>query len=256
MPKIKIVNLRPMMRMIWIGALFLVIWQLRGQSSDRIPSVIHLPFSYKIQWPTGELADRFGQNFAVSAGLHYYPNDSRWYVGGEGSFLFGQTVKRDVLYRLRSPQGFIIGNDRQIADVFLRERGWTAAIEAGRVFGKHAQLRRGIAAEVGAGILSHHIRVQDDSQSVPQVSGAYRKGYDYLTLGFMVSQSIGYQYSSRDKRINFRIGLEIMEAFTRNQRQINFDTFAAEPGRRMDVLWGVKATWILRLVTGEQEIYY
>ena len=186
MPKIKIVILQLMTRMICFGACWLAMLQLRGQPEAELPSAIHLPFSYKIQWPAGELADRFGQNFAVSAGIHYYPTNSRWYVGGEGSFVFGQHVKQDVLYRLRTPQGVIIGNDRQIADVFLRQRGWTAALKGGRILGKHGQLRRGLVLEAGAGMLSHHIRIQDDSQTVPQISGSYRKGYDYLTLGFKI----------------------------------------------------------------------
>ena len=84
-------------------------------------AVLALPLTYSIQWPGGDLADRFGSNFNTSIGLQLFLK-SNWMMEVEGQLLFGQSVIPDVLAPLRSPEGYIFADDGRPAKIALRER--------------------------------------------------------------------------------------------------------------------------------------
>jgi hypothetical protein len=67
---------------------------------------------------------------------------------------------------------------------------------------------------------------------VPQVQGAYAKGYDRLTNGPAISQYIGWLHLDRKKLVNFNAGIEIIEAFTQNRRDFNFDQMKKDDSKR------------------------
>lgn len=80
----------------------------------------------------------------------------------------------------RTPEGDIIGNDRLLASVVLRKRGYYFGGLVGKLF-TFNEKRSGIRLTLGAGLLRHWIRIQDDNSSVPELTGDYKKGYDRLT---------------------------------------------------------------------------
>lgn len=216
--------------------------------------------SYAVHTPGGDLADRFGNNFSVGLGLEWMTDQSNWIFGFSGQFLFGNTVKTDVLAQLRTDAGTIIGNSRLPADIGLRERGWIAQATIGKhlpIAGKNP--RAGIRLTLSPGILQHHIRIQGDpQQAVPQLLGDYKKGYDRLSNGLSITEFIGYQLLSTDRRMNFFLGLEFTQAFTANRRDFNFDTRMKDETKRIDLLYGLKLGWIIPFYVGKSggDIYY
>lgn len=215
--------------------------------------------SYAYQVPGGDLADRFGSNFNLGGGLDFITNESNWILGLHGQFLFGSEVKNDVLAALRTPEGFIYGNNKSVADIQLRERGFYAGLRAGKLISLSADNpRAGLRLTLSGGLLQHKIRIQEDPVSrVPQVEGDYKKGYDRLTNGFALQQFIGYQLLGREGRINFYGGLEFTQAFTENRRAVNFDTSQAETGERLDLLFGIRVGWVLPFYFRKaDEIFY
>lgn len=216
--------------------------------------------SYAVHSPGADLSERFGTNFSLGAGLEWMTAKSNWIIGLNGNFLFGSRVKMDVLAPLRTDAGFIIGNNRLPADIQLRERGWLLHA----TFGKHLPLsasnpRSGLRLTISPGLLQHHIRIQDDpQQSVPQLLGDYKKGYDRLTNGFSISEFIGYQLLSTDRRLNFFFGLEFSQAFTQSRREIDFDTGLKDETKRTDLLYGLRLGWIIPFYVGQgdEDIYY
>lgn len=233
---------------------------VEGQSQDLNRGnawLVHIGYGYHV--PGGDLGDRFGNSLSPAFGLDWMRAESNWFIGLRGALFFGQNVKEDVLAPLRTSEGGIIGNDRQFADVQLRQRAYFAGVHVGKLFGLSAQNpRSGIRLTLGGGLFAHKIRIQDDpSRQVPQLSGAYKKGYDRLTAGPALRQSIGYQILSRNGRINLHLSFDCMQGFTRNQRAINFDTRQKVRTHRLDVQFGVRAAWTLPFYGGEGEaIYY
>lgn len=216
--------------------------------------------SYAAHRPAAALQDRFGNSFSLGAGVDWLTAKSNWIFGINANFLFGNTVKTDVLASLRTDAGFIIGNSRLPADVVLRQRGWLLHAE----IGKHIPFssknpRSGIRISISPGILQHKIRIQDDpQQAVPQLLGDYKKGYDRLTNGLSVTEFIGYELLSANRRMNFFLGFEFTQAFTQNRRDFDFATRTKDETKRTDLLYGIRLGWIIPFYVGSAggDIYY
>lgn len=221
--------------------------------------LFHLSFSGHV--PGADLAERFGTAPAFGLGMDFISDESNWLVGLNFNYFFGSRVNEDVIAALRTPEGAIIGNTRSYADVQLRMRGYYV----GGHLGKHFSLglanpRSGIRLTLGAGLLQHKVRIQDDPQSVvPQLTGDYKKGYDRLSNGLAFNQFIGYQILSRDRRANFFAGFEFTQAMTMSRRDFDFDTRAKDETERLDLLYSFKAGWVLPIYFGKraaEQIYY
>lgn len=216
--------------------------------------------SYAAQAPGGDLVDRFGPNFNVGLSLDYLTSEKNWIFGLTGQYLFGQDVKTDVLAGLRTPEGSIIGNDRSYVDIQLKERGFYAGLHIGKLVSfSSLNPRSGFRFTVGAGLLQHKIRIQDDPLTgVPQLSDTYKKGYDRLTNGLALQEFVGYQLLSNNRRINFFAGFEFTQAFTRSRRDFDFDTRQKDDADRLDLLFGFRLGWILPFYFGQaaDEVYY
>lgn len=223
-------------------------------------NAILVNFSYGYQIPSADLRERFGNNGNIQTGVEYLTK-SNFIFGINGGLLFGSIVKQDVLAGLRTQEGFIIANDRQPADIQLRQRGWYAGGLVGKLFSLDPNNpRSGIRIALGAGLLQHKIRIQDEPQRVvAPLDREYKKGYDRLTNGLAISQFIGYQLLSVDRRLNFTLGVEAIQGFTQNRRAFNFDTQMQDTAMRLDVLFGGRITWTLPFYLGSEgssEIIY
>lgn len=217
-------------------------------------------FTFGGQLPGGDLYDRFGANLNIGGRADYLTEKNNLIFGLEGYFLFGNTVKEDVLASLRTPNGLIISNDRTPTEVPLRERGFYIGGSIGKLFSlSQTNPRSGIRATVGVGLLQHKIRIQDDPvRQFAQLSEDYKKGYDRLSNGLAFNEFIGYQYLSLDKRINFYAGFEFTQALTQSRRDFNFDTRSQDTTERLDLLWGIRVGWVIPVYFGKtaREIYY
>lgn len=245
------------MRILVCCLLFFCAISVQGQEVQDAGVLIGMSYAY--QRPGGDLADRFGPNFSAGLSASYIGKESAFLFGLDGYFLFGDQVRTDVLAPLRTPEGFIIANDKRIANVLLRQRGFYLGAHVGRIFGLLADnARSGLRVTLGAGLLQHRIRIQDEPfRPVAALAGDYKKGYDRLTNGLALRQFIGYQHLAPDRRLNFFAGFEFLQGLTRNRRDFNFDTRTRDDRRRLDLLWGVRVGVTLPLYfSGEREIFY
>ncbi len=217
----------------------------------------HLSFSF--QQPGGDLANRFGASNAVGGGVDFLTEKNNIILGVEGNYIFGTTVKEDVLAWLRDADGAIIGNAQSQTSVVLRERGFYLGGVVGKLFSVLPQNpRSGIRATIGVGILQHRIRLQDDNSAVQQISGNNSKGYDRLSNGIAFNGFIGYQHLAKNRRFNMTVGVELTQGFTQSRRGFNYDTQMADTQKRKDSLVGFKMAWTVPFYIGEnaEQIFY
>lgn len=225
------------------------------EDARNVGSALLLHISFGTHLPGGDLADRFGRDASVGGGFEMITANN-FLFGLEGHYLFGQKVKDDPLSILRTPEGDIIGTDQVLASVLLRERGYYL----GGMIGKLVPLgkkRSGLRFTVGAGLLRHKIRLQDDTQSVNAIAGDYAKGYDRLTGGVALNQVIGWQHLAANRRANWFIGLEFNQGFTKNLRDWDYSEMRKLEGSRTDLRFGIRAAWTLPFYVGNADkIYY
>ncbi len=244
-----------------IICLSLLAWSSQAQDDARNAGhAVAFHISYAFQMPFADLSERYGPNSNVGLGLEFVADKSNLILGLNTGYLFGDQVKTDVLAGLRTTEGFIVGNDRGIADIALKQRGFYVGALVGKLWplgGKEP--RAGLRTTLGAGLLQHKIRIQDDPQrAVAALSAEYKRGYDRLSNGLAFQSFVGYQMLSKDKRINFYIGAEVCYGTVQNRRNFNFDTRSQDTRRYRDGLIGLRAGWLLPVYVGKaaREIFY
>ncbi len=240
--------------------LFLLIYScsLSAQMSIK-DSSIYTPMigiSYGYQLSGGDMLSRFGNNSSLQLNVDF---KSKAYimVGLNGSYMFGNNVKEQLFTAISTPEGYIINRDGSIADIRLWERGFAIQATLGRLFHfKKPNPNSGIIFNMGFGFIQHKIRIEVIGNDVPQLSKEYKKGYDRLTNGFLLSENLGYFYLSNNRLTNLYIGLECFEGFTQNRRSYNFDTMEHDTKKRIDILYGARLMWILPLYKKPPQDFY
>lgn len=234
-------------------------WSNQEEQQEKKPidgSILLPGIGLGMNVPGGDMANRYGINMQLTTGIQYITR-SNWVWGADWHILFGDNVKEDVLAPFRTPTGVIPGDDEQIADIFLRQRGiWTGA-GFGKLFPLNAGSRSGIKAMLHAGVLQHYIRFTDERNSVAQIRAGRYIGYDRLTRGFSLKQTISYQHLSNDRRLNFDISLDLTQGWTSEVRAVNFDTGLPTIKSRFDWLTGIRMVWYLPFYYGSTtQVYY
>ncbi len=227
-----------------------------------IDTKITIPFFYGFygyEFPAADMAERFGNNSVIGPGF-MVKSATNWIYGIEYDFMFGGDVKYgfSILEHLMNSDGDIINGDGVPGVVALFERGHMVSARFGRMFNVLSpNPNSGFFFTVGGGFMSHKIRIEVENESVPQLKGDYKLGYDRLAAGFHLNQFIGYMYFGKSKLANFYGGIEIVEGFNKDQREYNFDTMEYTSGSRFDMLIGIKVGWIIPLSKRTpKEFYY
>jgi hypothetical protein len=229
---------------------FSVLLAQNNNTTALIHSAALIRVDYGVQLPAADMAKRFGINSCIGFGTDY-KTSSNWLIGVEGRYLFGNQINEDSLaMNLATSDGYIVGESGLPAKVDIFERGWWAGIKIGKIFPvSPKRLDSGIFASLGLGYMQHHIRLQDLYNEVPQFAGDYVKGYDRLSGGYTISQTIGYMHLP-NKGLRFFAALDCIEGFTKSLRDYNFDTRTMNKNQRLDLLFGLRLGWILPIYTG------
>lgn len=218
-------------------------------------SLIQVDFGWGL--PAFDMADRFGAHLTVGGGYQYKTNDN-WLWGLNGGYFYGAKVKEDsIIDNIRTDAGYVIGSDGFLYDPILWESGFYGQVQVGKITDIWSiNPNSGLAFMGGLGLLQHQIWIYIDETIVPQLNPDYRKGYDRLSNGLMLSQYVGYYMFSSKYFVNFRGGIEVMEAFTQNRRSWNYDTQMQETDTRFDMLVTLKLSWNLPIYKTPRTKFY
>ncbi len=207
--------------------------------------------------PLADLADRFGPHATVGGGFQF-KTDKNWLYGINGTFIYGSVVKEDTIFNnLKNEAGYIIGIDGLQYDPILWESGFDIKFQAGKITNiLRVNPNSGVTILGGIGFLQHNIWIYIDEAAVPQLTKEYKKGYDRMSNGIMFNQYIGYYLFSNKYFVNFRAGIEVQEAITKNRRSINYDTQLVDDVTRFDMMVNFKISWNLPLFEKPKRKFY
>jgi hypothetical protein len=228
-------------------------WQVRDSSLFNP----HVTVGYGYSTPGGDLANRFGNNGSIEVGFHI-KDKKNWYYGVQLNYLFGNKVHEpNLLSNLLTSRGEILDEQGQIATMFIQERGFNVFLQGGKLFPIIGPNKNsGLLITAGVGLLQHKVRIEHQEAKITQLEGEYLKGYDRLTNGLSVNQFIGYYHLSNNRLINFYIGAQATEGFTQSRREWNLDTQTQDTDKRLDMLFGLRAGWILNLYQRAPNDFY
>lgn len=232
--------------------------QAQGSVSDSTISTFILQINYAYQIPGGDLAEDYGHNSVIGPEFTYKTNKN-WLWGLEANFIFGNDVKKsaEIIEQITDETGFVIGLDGTFTNVRPMERGFSALAKVGKVIPAFKiNPNSGIVFNFGFGYMQHKIRWDVEGNNAPQLAGDYKKGYDRFSDGYVMSQSIGLFYLADSRLLNFKAAVEVQEAFT-TMKRYNFDTMGGDSKSRVDLLFGIKLSWMVPLYgRAPKAIYY
>ena len=239
-----------------------LILKMQSQVRSLDTSASSIPFFYGFygyQWPGGEIQEQFGSNSAIGAGFEW-KTSSNWIFGAEYNFIFGNNVKNglEIFENILNSDGNVISGDGTPAVVATFERGNIISIKFGKLIPViKSDKNSGVFFSAGTGYMMHKIRIEVENENTPQLKGDYKRGYDRLSGGFMLNQSIGFMYFGHNRLLNFTLSVEAFEGWNKPYRDYYFDTMAPPPeGRQFDLLIGSKVAWMIPLRARNAGTYY
>jgi len=222
------------------------------------PGFINI-FSYGVDLPGGDMADKYGLNLRFGASSSYYFQNSNISLGISVDYMLGQKVKNDPIANLRTSDGYIVSTGGLQNSLKISQRGLVFGAYMSKIFPfKHDKTRTGIRLDIGCYYFGHWTHFNDEFGVIPQLVGEYKKGYDRMSGGLALKEFIGYQYLDQKSRISFIAGFEFFQAQTKSLRYNMYDSATTDTSKNFDMLFGFKAGWILPIYIEKspEEIYY
>jgi hypothetical protein len=243
--------------------LFIVafVQQLQAQRSisDSTVSTFMFHAAYSLQFPSGDLTQYFGVNSTIGGGI-MYKSDKNWINGIAGSYLFGDQVKNraELLSMISTSEGEVIDGDGLNTSLALFERGFHLRYTTGKLFPAFGpNPNSGFIVMASIGYLAHHIRIETQFGSAPQLQGDYAKGYDKLRGGLALGAEAGYMIMSNSRILNFSAAFEVVHARTKSLRDYDFSIRAKDNNRYSDTYFGIRLNWYIPTYQrSPQKFYY
>ncbi len=242
-----------------VGLAFLSTSQ--AQLSMRDSTITHFTLELRYQGlaPQNQMQDRYGYSslVGIEGGVKFY---NQWMLStGLYGFFTDAVRETDMLNDLITDSGFLVTDDGQLVGVNIQGRGIAVPLKVGRMFsGPFAPNPNcGFYVEVGGQYLRHRIKTRPAGARVAGITNQYTKGYDRLSAGFGVVETLGYRYLSNRGGVNFSLGITASQNFTQGRRSIQFDTGQPYLSARRDDWVGFFASWIFPVYNKAPEsVYY
>jgi len=231
--------------------------QAEGAAKNEIENVIMVFPAVSFQFPAGDMSERFGSNSTIGMG-YQHKTGGNWLFMADYNYIFGNKINQEgLIQNLLTVDGFVIGDNGQIAEVSFFERGFYTTLRAGKLIPLTASdPNSGLMLLAGTGFMQHKIFIKVKDNMVAALRKDYNKGYDRMTNGFSAVQFIGYMRMDKKRLHNFFAGIEIVEGWTKGRRSINFDTMTIDDNQRLDILYGIKLGWIIPFRKRMAKDYY
>ncbi len=256
--KYKICNFIQMRYCLFILLISLSFISKAQRLTDSCITAPYVSINFSGYIPFADMATRFGNCFAAG-GTIGYKTKKNWFFELDFNYLFSRNVKEDVLTQLRNDRGNITNNEGFPADIRVFQRGWVSSLGIGKLVPiKRKAPNTGFLFTLGAGLMQHKIKLYDAEQKIAAVKGDLVKGYDRLSIGPALHQSIGFFYLSNNRLVNIHTAFECYQGFTKNVRGVNYDGTPIETKQRLDIILGIKFAWVLPLYKRAQDndFYY
>ena len=141
-----------------------------AQIKDSCINVWQCEINYAYQFSLTDLRAKYGKNpSTMGLGLSFKTKHN-WIFGFEGSYLWGGYDDNGVsiLRGIMTQSGNIINSAGEYGTVLMTQSGFYAGIKTGYVFSfRKPNPNSGIVVNIGAGILEHHIRIENRSNNTP-----------------------------------------------------------------------------------------
>ncbi|MDG1901925.1 MAG: hypothetical protein P8I80_06790 [Bacteroidales bacterium] len=247
-------------RLILIMSLMILFANMHGQFQirDSVVAAFLPNLSYSYQFPGGDISKKYGDNSTIGVGLKYKTKKNFMY-SFDINFIFGNEVKNadSILWMVETSDGHIMDGNGLFALYTLYERGYNLNFSIGKIFPiLNPNPNSGLLISGGVGYMLTRMKIDNQNQTAPQISGDYAKGYDMLTGGISLNQFVGWYFMSNSRVLNFYGGFEFQQAFTKNLRDWDFQSKQKDNNNYFDYFIGIKIGWMIPIYKRAPDNYY
>lgn len=209
--------------------------------------------------PQNDLNKRFGPFNSIGLSLSEKERNGLIF-GLSAFFLFNEKVKeRDMLKGITTNDGFLIGGDGTLYDLYYYMRGLHLMANLSFIIPKTGHnANSGLIASFSPGYLMHRIRFEPEDRNapLPQLTKTGMRNYDRLSGGISLNPSLGYFFLGNRGLVNFYVQLEYSLAFTKNLRDYQYDQPGPFREKRKDDYIGMRFGWILPIYRKAADEYF
>lgn len=208
---------------------------------DSSVSLFAISFNYTFNLPAADMAIRFGYSSQISSGF-MYKFKSNFFIAPHFAFFFSAKVNDSfVLDHIKTSDGYLINNQGTLCPISIEQRGFHSGIQLGYLINfKRPNPNSGIVISAGPVFLQHKLYFDYSNGPVFQIEGAYKKGYDRLTNGIGLIQTIGFQRFGNRGMGNYHFLIYVLEGFTSSRRDFDFYLQHKDDAKRIDMLIGIQ----------------
>ena len=223
--------------------------------------ILNFQFHYTYTEAGGDFSSRFNTFNGLGFGV-ILKTRHNVLLSFDGAYYFGNDIKQNnVLFNLTNSSSYINNASGYPAEFNLGMRGFSVMGRAGYLFPISARNRNsGIALMFGGGLVQHKLHIAVNREDIPALTEEKKAGYDRYSSGFGLTQFVGYFHQSRNRRINFYAGADLIQAFTYNRRKFNYDEMRYDTELHQDQYLSIKLGWMIPmyLKAGEEsdEFYF
>lgn len=201
---------------------------------------------YTYVMPGGDFASRFNAFSGVGGGIAIKTTHNIVY-GVEGTYHFGSDLKpTSMLNNLTNGTGFISNSAGFPSEISVGMRGFSVMAKGGWVIPiSSSNLNSGFIIQIGGGVVMHKININVLQNDVPSLTQDKIAGYDRYSSGWAANQFVGYWHHSRNRYVNFYVGLDLSQAFTYNRRKFNYDSRSHDTDMHNDYYFGLRFGWMI-----------
>jgi hypothetical protein len=242
----------------WLLLVFFVSFfdqsSIAQDSTSAFPFIL---FQYNFSSANADMEDHFNTIHAVGGGLGY-KTFSNWQFELKADYLFSQNIKSEgLLDNIINEAGDVTDSDGELVKVVYEMKGFTIFAQGGKILPLfQANANSGVFVSAGVGFLHHFIDYDYRDGRVFQLEEDMLKGYDRLTNGFAIRQFVGYQFYGKQNLLNFQLGIESTQGFTRNRREFNYVDRSFDKDLKTDILLGFRACWMIPFKKRRAEEFY
>ncbi|HRU68371.1 MAG TPA: hypothetical protein P5265_07760 [Bacteroidia bacterium] len=206
---------------------------------DSAISMHVIGFNYSFNIPFKDMAVRFGNSSQLSVS-YLFKTTANFYISPYFAYFFSGKVNDSfVLDAIKTGDGYLINNQGTLCPVAIEQRGFHSGIQLGYLYSfNQPNLNSGIVFSAGPVFLQHKLSFDYSNGPVNQIEGEYRKGYDRLTNGIGLIQTIGFQRFGNKGLGNYHFSIYMVEAFTQSRRDFDFYLQKKDDLKRKDFLLG------------------
>jgi hypothetical protein len=217
------------------------------KGDDFSNKIFNFQFIYNGQFPSGDWEKMYGVSHGLGFGVNY-KSQTNWLFSVESSFMLSSNLKNtaDLVNLTNSNNYTFNSNSGTPATVDLSMRGFTAFGRIGKIIPvSRFNKNHGILLQIGAGYLMHYLNFNIPQNTVAQLNEVNQRGYDRLHAGLAISQFIGYYFQSESRLLNFYVGVDFAQAYTKNLREYNYDTRQYDLNSKQDNYTAIRFAWMI-----------